>query len=151
MLFVQTPQLSKTTQTYNFYSCGYINQSCSHGSLLTCLFIGIHFINLRILWCGYLHVSCGFEVPRSIYNAHRCPCPSRPAAEGQVGYVRSSQCHKSPKCGQLDQTPKFSQNGLCPCCLCCVGMELGCLLVSELMCSKCSQVVQVFIGARTCL
>lgn len=47
--FVQTPQLSERAQICNFYNCVHINQSHSHGSLLTCLFIGIHSINLKNL------------------------------------------------------------------------------------------------------
>lgn len=101
----------------NFYNCGHSNQSHSHGSLLTCLFIGIHFISLRNLWCVY---SPGdFQVPRGIYNVHRCPYPLRLAVAGQVECVKSPQCHKIPRCGQLDQASEIWQNDLCLWCLCC--------------------------------
>lgn len=47
--FVQTPQLRERAQTCNFYNSVHIIQSHSHGSVLTRLFIGIHFISLKNL------------------------------------------------------------------------------------------------------
>lgn len=80
--FVQTPQLRERAQTCMFYNCVHINQSHSHGSLLTCPFIGIHYINLKNLRSIYL--PCDFDVPRGIYNVHRWPYSLRLAAAGQA-------------------------------------------------------------------
>lgn len=110
--FVQTSQLVERAQTCDFYNCVHINQSHSHGSLLTYLFIGIHFINLKNLWCA--HLPCHFEVPRGIYNIHRWL-----AVAGQVEWIKAPQCHKTPRCGQLDQASKIWQNDLCQKCLYC--------------------------------
>lgn len=103
--FAQTSQLSERVQTCNSYNCVHVNQSHCHGSLLTRLFIRIHFINLKNLWCVYL--TCDFEVPRGIYNVHRWPYPLRLAVAGQVECTKAPQCHKTPRCGQLDQASKI--------------------------------------------
>lgn len=85
-------------------------------------------------------------MPRGIYNVHRWLYPLRLAAAGQVECTKAPQCHKTPRCGQLDQV---SGKMNCACVVCIV--ELGCTLVSELMGSKCSHIIQVFSGKRAYL